>query len=512
MGLTALALVAAGSAAVAALRGYLFDEVDRSLAQTAERFVGPEGTQPPPDGPREPFQPGPVGPEYTYVRFSDAAGSGHWLVGDAAAVTDPPTLPDLSVSEVRALDGAAYVVASESGAARWRAVTVPTSDGSASVTAAADISGIDATVQRLILIEVAIGALVLASVGAAGWYLVRRSLRPLVDVERAAAAIAGGDLTRRAPDADRRTEVGSLGASFNAMVDAVQGALAARQASESAALESAAAATASEARMRQFVADASHELRTPLTSVRGFAELFRIGAVPPGPASQDALARIEAEAARMGLLVDDLLLLARLDQQRPLERATIDLGTLVTDAVVAARAGAPDRTLTLDVPNDGAFSVAGDRARLRQVLDNLLSNALRYAASDRPIAARVRASRLRDGTPGAVVEVVDGGPGMPPEVSGRVFERFFRADSARSRALGGSGLGLAIVRAIVEAHGGEVGVTSTVGVGSTFRVTLPLCGPGAEAVGGGDLAPEGRDRGAADQRSDDSAAEPALRA
>jgi two-component system OmpR family sensor kinase len=474
MALVAGALVVSGFVAVAALRGYLYREVDQALTEVATRLAdGP--AMPAPDDEFRPVRPGPVGEEFTYIRMSDATGTEHEVSDDSLQVTDPPALADLPVADARALEGVAFVVDSASGESRWRVVAIPRPDGSGTVTAAQDISGIDATVARLVVIEVAIGALVVLLVGAAGWVLVRRSLRPLVDVEHAAAAIAGGDLTRRAPGADPRTEVGSLSASFNTMVDALQGAFAAQRASEQSALDSAVAARASEARMRQFIADASHELRTPLTSVRGFAELHRIGAVPEGAPLEDAMARIESEAARMGILVDDLLLLARLDQQRPLERRPVDLVGLVADAVAAAGAAAPERAIRVDVAADAAaLTVPGDSTRLRQVVDNLVSNAVRYSPPDSEVEVRVGLSR-DDGQPDwGTLEVVDHGPGMTPEVAARVFERFYRADRARSRQHGGSGLGLAIVAAIVAAHGGRVEVDSAPGQGSTFRVLLPV--------------------------------------
>jgi len=284
-------------------------------------------------------------------------------------------------------------------------------------------------------------------------------------VEETAAAIAAGDLDRRAPASDPRTEVGRLAHSFNTMVDDLAGALAAQQASEVAARDSAGKAMASEARMRQFVADAGHELRTPLTSVRGFAELYRIAAVDQGPALDDEMSRIEAEAGRMGVLVDDLPLLARLDQQRPLEITDVNVVDLVTDAVAASRAGAPDREVAVHVTSPAVgLSAPGDPLRLRQVVDNLLSNALRYSPADQPVEVKIGALPPVDGQPGwATIAVVDHDAGMPPEVAARAFERFYRADAARSRAEGGSGLGLSIV-AIVAAHGGKVDLDSGSGL------------------------------------------------
>jgi two-component system OmpR family sensor kinase len=473
--LVAAALLLAGAAVVAALRGYLFSQVDRNLTDMV-RPIASAPLLPVPDAGFGPDRPGPVGRDVIYVRLSDPTGTTHEVPASSATVTDPPVLPDLTVAEAMALDGRGYVVDSESGDTRWRVISAPLADGSGSVSVAQDIGGIDATVNRLVLIELTIGALVLLVLGITGRILVRRSLRPLGVVEETAAAIAAGDLDRRAPASDPRTEVGSLAHSFNTMVDDLAGALAAQQASELAARESAERARASEARMRQFVADAGHELRTPLTSVRGFAELYRIGAVDQGPALDDAMSRIEAEAARMGVLVDDLLLLARLDQQRPLEITEVDLVDLVTDAVAAARATAPERVLEIHVDGPAVgLTVPGDPLRLRQVVDNLVSNALLYSPADQPVAVRIGAPATADGRPTwATIAVVDHGRGMPPEVAARAFERFYRADAARSRADGGSGLGLSIVAAIVAAHGGTVDLQTTVGQGCRITVSLPL--------------------------------------
>ena len=445
-----------------------------------------------------PPRPGPVGPDLMYVRLSDPTGTSHEVLRTPRRVTDPPALPDLTVAEATARPRQGYVVDSESGDTRWRVVSAPLADGSGSVSVAQDIGGIDATVNRLILIELAIGAIVLLVLGITGRILVRRSLRPLGVVEETAAAIAAGDLDRRAPASDPRTEVGSLAHSFNTMVDDLAGALAAQQASELAARESAGKAEASEARMRQFVADAGHELRTPLTSVRGFAELYRIGAVDQGPALDDAMSRIEAEAARMGVLVDDLLLLARLDQQRPLEITDVDVVDLVTDAVAAARAAAPDREVAVHVTDPAVgLCVPGDPLRLRQVVDNLLSNALRYSPADQPVEVRIGALPAGGRTAGwATIAVVDHGAGMPPEVAARVFERFYRADAARSRAEGGSGLGLSIVAAIVAAHGGRVDLDTAVGPGvPVHRVAAAAVRQGQRTPARAPAAPRpGRDR------------------
>jgi two-component system OmpR family sensor kinase len=265
--------------------------------------------------------------------------------------------------------------------------------------------------------------------------------------------------------------MGRLSRALNAMLEQIERAFRAQAASESRSRRS-------EERMRRFVADASHELRTPLTSIRGFAELHRQGAVTDPDEVSKLLGRIEDEATRMGLLVDDLLLLARLDRQRPLQQVPVDLGQVARSAVEAARAATPDREISLVVDDgsrsddDGHLVVPGDEARLHQVVANLLDNALTYSSTETPVA--VRAARVeRDGRHLASLEVVDRGQGLTPEQSERVFERFYRTDAARSRALGGTGLGLSIVAAITHAHGGAVEVDSAPGEGSTFRVLLP---------------------------------------
>jgi two-component system OmpR family sensor kinase len=258
-----------------------------------------------------------------------------------------------------------------------------------------------------------------------------------------------------------------LSGALNAMLGQIESAFTAQAKSEASARES-------EERMRRFVADASHELRTPLTSIRGFAELYRQGAVPDERSVKRAMRRIEDEAARMGILVDDLLLLARLDEQRPLERMPVDMLTIATDAVHDARAVATDHPVELEVlPSTAAPVVVGDDARLRQVASNLVSNAVTHTPPGTPVTVRVGTTDEADGARWVVLEVADGGPGLPAGDAERVFERFYRADPSRTRASGGVGLGLSIVAALVAAHGGTVDVTTAPGSGTTFRVRLP---------------------------------------
>jgi two-component system OmpR family sensor kinase len=328
---------------------------------------------------------------------------------------------------------------------------------------AVDLEEVDAITRRLILIELLGGGGILLILAVVGVTIVRRSMRPLGQIERTAEAIAAGELGRRVPDGDPRTEVGRLARSLNGMLAQIETAFAARSASE-------AAARRSEDRMREFVGDASHELRTPLTSIRGFAEYARqnTGADPA-----ELMQRVEKAAGRMSLLVDDLLLLARVDQQRPLQMRPVDMLALAADAVQDARILAPDRIVKLDVVGGAALIVSGDEVRLRQVISNLVTNAIIHTEPGSPIIVRAGAGRDT-----LFLEVVDNGPGLTPEQVERVFERFYRADSARSRRRSGedrgSGLGLAIVQALVTAHGGTVTLDSSPEGGSTFRVELPL--------------------------------------
>ncbi|SBV29851.1 two-component system, OmpR family, sensor kinase [Micromonospora krabiensis] len=416
---------------------------------------------------------------------------------------DPEQLPKFP-SDLRgfvALEGEPVTVRSQDHQIRWRLYYAAQPDGSV-LAVGQPLTDVDRAVTRLVWIDLLVGGSVLILLASLGAAIVRTSLKPLVEIERTAAAIAGGDLTRRVPDPEEgqeypTSELGRLSRALNAMLTQIEAAFTARAASETAARsaevaarDAAASAQASEARarrseerMRQFVADASHELRTPLTTIRGFAELYRQGAAREPEQTAGLLRRIEDEAARMGLLVEDLLLLARLDRERPISLAPVELPVLAGDAVQAARAVAPDRRIQLDIePGSGPLVVLGDDARLRQVIGNLMTNALTHTPPDASVTLRLRAE------PGnlAVVEVADTGPGLSPEQAERVFERFYRADAARTRRAGGNtgtGLGLAIVAALVSAHHGTVEVAETPGGGATFRVRLPLV---PESVEGGE--------------------------
>ena len=396
-------------------------------------------------------------------------------------------------------------VPAQSGNDTWRVITEPiqyqlalNTGGTEQVTGTlivgADLGNVNATIGRLAASVLIIGLVIVCILAMAIVAVVRTSLRPLVDIEETAGEIAAGHLNRRVPERDPRTEIGSLGRSLNTMLSQIETAFHAQEESEAAAHQS-------EERMRRFIADASHELRTPLTAIRGFAEYYRQrgGLVRDhghGEEARDAdgltpadldriMRRVEKEAARTGLLVEDLLLLARLDQQRPLARQPVDLLMLAADAVGDARVLAPGRDIDLTVQPGAAFLVIGDEPKLRQVIGNLMSNALTHTPEGTPVQVSISSGvldpRAADPTPAVLLDVIDHGPGMTQDQADRVFERFYRADQARTRATGGSGLGLAIVDALVTAQGGIASVHTAEGQGATFRIALPL---DHEALGG----------------------------
>jgi two-component system, OmpR family, sensor kinase len=314
------------------------------------------------------------------------------------------------------------------------------------------LTSMNATLHQLILVDLGVGGLLLILLGLLGYFVVRVGLRPLGDIEETAGVIAAGDLSRRVERVESSTEVGRLGASLNVMLETIEHSFNEQRASEN--------------RLRQFLADASHELRTPVTSIRGYAELFRRGAAERPDDLATAMRRIEDESIRMGTLVDDLLLLARLDQGRALEEVPVDLAVVAADSATDAEVLAPDREVVLQL--SGPLMVLGDEPRLRQVVGNLLQNALRHT----PTGSKVTVIAGRRGTD-VVLSVADEGPGIAPEHLPHLFERFYRADPSRTRMSGGAGLGLAIVASIVDSLGGTATVASEVGHGATFTISLP---------------------------------------
>lgn len=451
--LVAAGLLAANLVTYRFLSSFLLDRVDEQLVSAqpfaaqalsiTERF----GDGGPPTGLFVP--PG------TYAEFRDGSG-------DSIATTFfgfhalarpvlPSALPGSGASP--GIRSRTFNTRSAGGAIDYRVLATGIGPRRGTLIVAIPLQEVAATLHRLVVVEGVVSGVVLLLVAVLALWLVRVGLRPLAGIGETAGAIAAGDLTRRVEPADERTEVGRLGLALNSMLAQIEAAFEERRASEG--------------RLRRFVADASHELRTPLTSIRGYAELFRRGAGSRPDDLAKTMRRIEDAASRMGVLVDDLLLLARLDQGRPLEQEQVDLSELVADAVEAARAIEPDRPIDLKL--NGPVSVIGDHGRLRQVVDALLDNVRLHTPSGTP--ARVTVARDHDEV---LLSVADEGPGVPPEMVGRVFERFYRGDPTRSRGTGGVGLGLAIVSAIVEAHGGSVAVGPSELAGATFEVRLPL--------------------------------------
>jgi two-component system OmpR family sensor kinase len=452
LALATVAQAATGAVALAALNRYLTARLDGQLTASAHstaQQVRRSGHLGIPDLVRLDL------PGTVFARLTGPNGESlaQWSTRDQHL----PALP----SDTGGAVGPPVTVAGTGGDGPWRMVVEPVPASNLTLVMAVSLDGQSAIVAGLALIDFVVGAVVLVLLGGVGYLLVRATLRPLRQVEAVAAAIAEGRLDQRVPERDPRTEVGRLGRSLNAMLTRIEGAFRDREASE-------AQARASEQRMRRFIADASHELRTPLTSIRGFAELYRQGAATDDADVSRFMRRIEAESSRMGLLVEDLLLLARLDQQRALHRAPVDLADLAADAVHDARAVAADRPIELRT--SGSCAVNGDESRLRQILGNLVTNALTHTPRGTPVTVTV----TREGATGVLLEVADRGPGMSSEDAARVFERFYRADPSRARRTGGNGLGLAIVAAVVAAHDGAVDVETSPGAGAVFRVHLPV--------------------------------------
>ncbi len=391
------------------------------------------------------------GPDTFYQACFAASGT---LISSNLAQTSlaPPKLGTITYAAAVARHGKPYTVSSTSGGATWRVVATPLPDGSGVLVAGESLRDLSSTTDQLIIIDLAVSAAVLVLLLLLGYAVVRVGLRPLDAVTETADAIRDGDLSARASVGDAPREVARLGQAFDSMLEQIQTAFADRERSAD--------------RLRQFAADASHELRTPLTSIRGFAELHRQGAVPPGPDLDRVMGRIEDEAVRMGALVEELLLLARLDRGRSPEQVDVDLARVADDVVHDARAIEPSRSITLEAA--GPVVVRGDDGQLRQIATNLLTNARVHTPADTAVVVRT----YEDGGD-AVFEVADDGPGLDAGTAARVFDRFWRADPARTREHGGSGLGLAIVAAIAAVHGGAATVTSEPGRGATFRVRLP---------------------------------------
>jgi two-component system OmpR family sensor kinase len=435
-------------------RSFLLDRVDTQLTAARGALEHELRGGDIPERPGGP-PPGQVNlPPGTYGQLHDETGQ---QIGDPAvigygdAAPSPPALPaDLTVGEPTTVD-------SQDGTLQYRVEATP-ARGGGTLVVAVPLAETDATLERLLLVEALVIGGVLLVLGLAAAFLVRLSLRPLDRMGTTADIIAGGDLSRRVAPATPRTEVGRLGLALNAMLERLEEAFAQRQASED--------------RLRRFLSDASHELRTPLASIRGYAELYRMGATQDPEAVERAMRRIEDEAARMGVLVEDLLALARLDEERERVRRKVDLAALARNAVSDARATAPDREIVLEA-DDGA-AVLADPDQLRQVLANLLRNAIVHTPAGTPIEVSVQR-----GGGDVRLQVRDHGPGLPGDDPAALFDRFWRAEGGRERGKAGAGLGLAIVAGIVGAHQGAVVAEDAEGGGARFTVVLPAAAPAA---------------------------------
>jgi len=450
----AVALVAAAAITYAEQRSFQLDRVERQLegagpAMEHELLGDAFDGRGPEDGRGGPRPEDVNLPPGTYGERRDASGA---RVGEPFVFTydDAPAAPILP-ADLR--PGRTITVGSEGdGGLRYRARAEPLPRGLGSIVVAVPLNELDATLDRLLLVEALVIAGVLLVLGVVASLVVRLALRPLDRIGTTAGIIAAGDLSHRVEPATPRTEVGRLGLALNAMLDRLEDAFRKREESED--------------RLRRFLADASHELRTPLASIRGYAELFRMGAAREPADVERAMGRIEGEAARMGVLVEDLLALARLDELRDPVRRPVDVAALAADAVDDARAMAPGRSIELDAPR-GAI-VAADPLELRQVLGNLLRNAVVHTPDGTPVEVAVARA---DGE--IRVEVRDHGPGLPAGDGDLLFERFWRAEGGRRRGKAGAGLGLAIVAAIAERHQGRVEAADAAGGGARFTVTLP---------------------------------------
>ncbi|MDD9376895.1 HAMP domain-containing sensor histidine kinase [Streptomyces sp. ZAF1911] len=499
--LLAVALLSAGFAAFAlvtgnSLRGYLEDRVDSQLRAAAQVFsllpptVVKDGAEQQQPAGLADFSTDVLGnPVITYVTEDGAVESSIASLGAANRPSDAqgPALPRLDKAEVADRKGRPFTVSSTQGDARWRVIAVPrtTRAGPLGITAPTAATGsvivatpmaeADSTVSRMWRNYQSTGFGLLVVLAVAGWFAVRSGLRPLSRIEQTAAEIAGGDLSCRVPElAGPNTELGRLSAALNGMLGQLETAFAAR--------------AESEARMSRFVADASHELRTPLAGIKGLTDLHRMGALADLEDIDSTMDRIARESDRLTRLVNDMLLLARLDEHAlkatgdtaghpgpesppSLDLAPTDLRTLAADALHDVRALDPSRPVTLTGPaGEGAPTYApalADESRLRQVVTNLVGNAVTHTPPGTPIRIGVGSVEGH-----AVLEVADQGPGLAPEQSARIFERFYRADTSRNRATGGAGLGLAIVQSLVTAHAGHVEVDSAPGRGTTFRILL----------------------------------------
>ncbi|CAN2228593.1 BaeS Signal transduction histidine kinase [Candidatus Nanopelagicaceae bacterium] len=464
--LSAIGFFAASLVTQSLLKSYLTKEVDSQLAvitsgtfaRIEQSGIAHEVTESQFDDGRQKTRPS-LGapltriPTSTSLTLLDAYGNVVGGLGgdlNAAPITD--YVKGLLPKEVAAHGEKPFTV--DAPGADFRVIARALPNNAGTVVAAQSLGDLERTTSRLGFLFSLIGFGLLLLIALASRAVIRVGLRPLEDAEQTAEEIAGGNLSARMPEANPSTEVGRLVTSLNLMLARIEEAFSAR--------------TDSENKLRRFVADASHELRTPITAIRGFSELHRQGAVTGEKETAELIGRIENESKRMGSLVEDLLLLARLDQAREMDSKPVDINKVVEDAVISARAAGPEHPVTLNSSSDEIFTL-GDEARIHQVVANLLANARAHTPAGTPITVSVASTHA-----GVEVVVADEGPGLNAEDQKRIFERFYRADSSRVRTgADGSGLGLSIVDAVMRAHGGSVSVQSIPGEGATFTLLFP---------------------------------------
>lgn len=455
-----------------ALKNYLLTQIDTQLQSIAggtlpriqqggivreEYEIGDDNhSRPAPNSSRAAGNKTPLSriPTSTSVSLIDATGTVIGEIGgDFNKFSVSTYLKGLTPQVVASHNQIPFTVDAPSSDFRIFAIALP--NGAGSVVAAQSLEDLDRTIAKLRFFYILIGLLLLLFVGLLSRAVIKVGLRPLEAVEVTAEEIASGNLSARMPESAPGSEVGRLVASLNSMLSKIESAFEVRAESEN--------------KLRRFVADASHELRTPITAIRGFSELHRQGAVKGEEPTRDLIARIEGESKRMGSLVEDLLLLARLDQAREMESRPVNLSKVVEDAVESARAAGPQHPVTVDIPHEEVFAL-GDEVRIHQVVANLLANARAHTPAGTAITVSITTKE-----DGVEISVGDNGPGLSEEDQKRIFERFYRADSSRVRVDGeGSGLGLSIVDAVMRAHGGSVSVKSNVGEGATFTLHFPL--------------------------------------
>ena len=467
--LGALGIIASDIAAQTAFRTFLIAQVDAQLDNVAggsllrldRAGIYTERHQ---DAPNttgkeplfKPFEPLREVPSDISVTLLDANGV---VMGTLGGSQSPQRIQSLvsgiTPKQVTSYENKPFTLESQSSGPGFRVLARNLPSGTGSVITSVSLSGVEKSINQLRFLFLAVGFMVLIILALGARRIIGISLKPLTTVEETAEAFARGDFSARLPEARNDTEVGRLTSALNQMLARIE--------------ESFSARVASEDRLRRFVADASHELRTPLTAIRGFAELHRQGAIQGEAKTSELVRRIEQESIRMSTLVEDLLLLARLDQSREMESEPVDVKTLIEECVASARAAGPDHPITLALPQDDLF-ILGDSNRIHQVVSNLLANARTHT----PTGTKINITARQD-EKGTSIEVSDQGPGLSAEDQARIFERFYRADPSRVRNGGeGSGLGLSIVDAVMKAHGGSVTVTSEPGKGATFTLFFPM--------------------------------------